>query len=92
MGMALSVVVAMIMDILVDDTVHFLGKYQNARTKIHLASQAALLYAFTIVGQALWGTSAVLILGLPLLTLPHLRINYETGPLTSIICVLGIFA
>ena len=91
-GMASSVVAAMTLGILVDDTVHFLGKYQYARKTKHLEPEAALSYAFTTVGHALWVTSAVLIMGFLLLTLSHFRINYEMGLLTSIIFSLGLFA
>lgn len=91
-GMASSVVAAMTLGILVDDTVHFLGKYRYARIEQQLDPQAALSYAFTAVGHALWITSTVLIMGFSLLTLSHFRINYETGLLTSIIFALGLFA
>lgn len=91
-GMASSVVAAMTLGILVDDTVHFLGKYQYARKEKHLEPEAALSYAFTTVGHALWITSAVLIMGFSLLTVSHFRINHETGLLTSIIFALGLFA
>ena len=91
-GMASSVVAAMTLGILVDDTVHFLSKYQHARREKHLEPQEALSYAFVTVGHALWVTSAVLIAGFSLLTLSPFRINYETGLLTSIIFALGLFA
>lgn len=91
-GMASSVVAAMTLGILVDDTVHFLGKYRYARIEQQLDPQSALSYAFTAVGHALWVTSTVLIMGFSLLTLSHFRINYETGLLTSIIFALGLFA
>ena len=91
-GMASSVVAAMTLGILVDDTVHFLSKYQYARKDKHLDPQEALSYAFTTVGHALWVTSAVLIMGFALLTLSPFRINHETGLLTSTIFALGLFA
>ena len=91
-GMASSVVAAMTLGILVDDTVHFLGKYQYARREKHLEPQEALSYAFGTVGHALWVTSAVLIMGFSLLTLSPFLVNYETGLLTSIIFALGLFA
>lgn len=91
-GMASSVVAAMTLGILVDDTVHFLSKYQHARREMHCEPQEALSYAFVTVGHALWVTSAVLIAGFSLLTLSPFRINFETGLLTSIIFALGLFA
>ena len=91
-GMSSSVVAAMTLGILVDDTVHFLSKYQYARQDKNLDPEAALHYAFATVGHALWVTSAVLILGFSLFTFSSFRINYEMGLLTSIIFALGLFA
>ena len=91
-GMASSVVAAMTLGILVDDTVHFLSKYQQARTDRLLDPGAALEYAGATVGHALWVTSAVLILGFLVFTLSSFRINYEMGLLTAIIFALGLFA
>jgi REP element-mobilizing transposase RayT len=91
-GMASSVVAAMTLGILVDDTVHFLSKYQYARKDKDLSPEDALHYAFSTVGNALWTTSAVLILGFSLFTLSSFRINFEMGLLVSIIFALGLFA
>jgi uncharacterized protein len=91
-GMASSVVAAMTLGILVDDTVHFLSKYQHARKDLNLDPEAALRYAFSSVGSALWITSAVLIMGFGLFTLSSFKINYEMGFLTAIIFALGLFA
>jgi uncharacterized protein len=91
-GMASSVVAAMTLGILVDDTVHFLSKYQHARKDQNLEPEEALRYAFSSVGSALWITSAVLIMGFGLFTLSSFKINYEMGFLTAIIFALGLFA
>ncbi len=91
-GMSSSVVAAMTLGILVNDTVHFLSKYQYARQDKQLSPEAALHYAFATVGHALWVTSAVLILGFSLFTFSSFRINYEMGLLTSIIFAIGLFA
>ncbi|WP_347989418.1 MMPL family transporter [Methylomonas sp. AM2-LC] len=91
-GLASSVVAAMTLGILVDDTVHFLGKYQYARQEKNMDPELALHYAFSNVGGALWVTSAVLIMGFSLFTFSSFKINYEMGLLTSIIFALGLFA
>jgi hypothetical protein len=90
-GLAASVVAAMTLGILVDDTVHFLSKYQYARQVHGLKPEDAIYYAFTTVGSALWVTSAVLIMGFSLLSFSSFRINNEMGILTSIIFALGLF-
>jgi uncharacterized protein len=89
-GMSSSVVAAMTLGILVDDTVHFLSKYQYARTAKQLSPEQSIYYAFATVGNALWVTSAVLIMGFALFTLSSFKINFEMGLLTSIIFAIGL--
>ncbi|WP_374090560.1 amino acid adenylation domain-containing protein [Methylomicrobium lacus] len=91
-GLASSVVAAMTLGILVDDTVHFLGKYLHARRHEGLSPEDALRYAFASVGKAIWVTSAVLMSGFALLALSDFKINAEMGLLTAIIFGLGLFA
>jgi len=91
-GLASSVVAAMTLGILVDDTVHFLGKYMHARRKMALPPEDALRYAFSSVGQAIWVTTAVLMTGFGILAFSDFKINAEMGLLTSIILGFGLFA
>lgn len=91
-GLASSVVAAMTLGILVDDTVHFLGKYMHARRHKGLSPEDALRYAFASVGKAIWVTSMVLMSGFALLALSDFKINAEMGLLTAIIFALGLFA
>ncbi len=91
-GMASSVVIAMTLGILVDDSVHFLTKYQYAREQMQLSPEDAIRYTFTTVGTALWITSVVLILGFLILALSSFKINQEMGMLTAIIFALGLLA
>lgn len=91
-GLASSVVAAMTLGILVDDTVHFLGKYLLARRRRALSPEDALRYAFASVGKAIWVTTAVLMSGFALLALSDFKINAEMGLLTAIIFGLGLFA
>lgn len=91
-GLAASVVAAMTLGILVDDTVHFLSKYQHARKQLNLTPEESIRYAFATVGSALWITSAVLIMGFSLFAFSSFKINNEMGILTSTIFGLGLFA
>ncbi len=61
-GLAASVVTAMVFGIIVDDTIHFMSKYSDARRQ-GLAAPEAVRAAFRTVGHALWTTSAILALG-----------------------------
>jgi len=84
-GLALSIVTAMTLGIVVDDTIHFMSKYIRARKEKGLDSQEAVLYAFNNVGVALWVTSAVLISGFMILAQSNFELNSGMGLMTSII-------
>jgi len=84
-GLALSIVTAMTLGIVVDDTIHFMSKYIRARKEKGLDSQEAVRYAFNNVGVALWVTSAVLISGFMILAQSNFELNSGMGLMTSII-------
>ena len=83
-GLASSVVAAICMGIVVDDTVHFLSKYLRARREKGLDAIEAVRYAFSSVGIALWVTSLILITGFLVLASSSFAINEQMGKLTSI--------
>lgn len=89
-GLALSVVTAMTLGIVVDDTVHFISKYIRARKEQGLDSQQAVRYAFRNVGVALWVTSAVLIAGFMILAQSAFALNAGMGLMTSIIIGIAL--
>ncbi|MEM6639765.1 MAG: MMPL family transporter [Pseudomonadota bacterium] len=80
-NMAVSVIVAMTLGIVVDDTVHFLSKYQRARREQNLDPVAAVRYAFHTVAAALVTTSVVLSCGFAVLMLSTFRVNSVTATL-----------
>lgn len=88
-NMGLSVVLSMALGIIVDDTVHFLSKYQHARQQGKDA-QDAVRYAFKSVGRALWVTTIVLSLGFAVLTLSSFALNSDMGLLTGIIIIVAL--
>ena len=87
-----SVVSAMTLGIVVDDTVHFLSKYLRARRERHLTSQDAVRYAFTTVGRALIITSVILGAGFLVLSTSSFEINSAMGLLTAIVITLALAA
>lgn len=89
-GLALSVVTAMTLGIVVDDTVHFISKYIRAREEKGLDSQQAVRYAFKNVGVALWVTSVVLISGFMILAQSSFELNSGMGLMTSIIIAIAL--
>lgn len=88
-NMGLSVVLSMALGIIVDDTVHFLSKYQHARQQGNMTADA-IRYAFGSVGRALWITTVVLTLGFAVLTLSNFALNSDMGLLTGIIIVVAL--
>jgi len=89
-GLALSVVTAMTLGIVVDDTIHFLSKYLRARREKGLSAEDAVRYAFSTVGVALWVTSAALIVGFLVLSTSSFKLNSGMGLLTAIVIAIAL--
>ncbi|MBI3188391.1 MAG: MMPL family transporter [Gammaproteobacteria bacterium] len=89
-GLALSIVTAMTLGIVVDDTVHFISKYMRARHEKDLDSMDAVRYAFRHVGVAMWVTSAILIAGFMILSLSAFELNASMGLMTSMIIAIAL--
>jgi uncharacterized protein len=87
--MALSVVISMTMGIIVDDTVHFLTKYQAAHAN-NKSTRESIIYAFDTVGMALTTTTVVLALGFAVLASSSFVLNAHMGMLTIIIIVAAL--
>ena len=90
-GLALSVVTAMTLGIVVDDTIHFLSKYLRARREQGLSAEDAVRYAFSTVGIALWVTSVALIAGFLVLATSSFKLNSGMGLLTAIVIAIALF-
>lgn len=88
--LALSVVICMSLGIVVDDTVHFVSKYQRARREYGLSPADGIRYAFRVVGMALVTTSIVLIAGFGLLVLSNFTPTRETGGLLALTIGLAL--
>ncbi len=88
-NLGLSVVASMSLGIIVDDTVHFLAKYQHARIEGRNAEDA-VRYAFHSVGWALVVTTVVLVIGFSVLLLSDFRLNSDMGLLTAIILLIAL--
>jgi len=88
-NLGLSIVVSMTLGIIVDDTVHFLSKYQRARNEGRDA-EAAIRYAFSSVGRAIVITTLVLCTGFGVLMLSAFRMNSDMGAATSLIIFVAL--
>ena len=91
-GLALSVVMAMTIGIVVDDTVHFLSKYRLARREHGCAPDDAVCYAFHKVGKALFTTTAILVAGFLVLGLSDFLPTGQMGQLTAVVIAFALVA
>ncbi|VAX22750.1 Predicted exporter of the RND superfamily [hydrothermal vent metagenome] len=89
-GLALSVLLALTMGIIVDDTVHFLSKYLRARREKGMNPADAVRYSFDTVGSAIWVTSIALVAGFSILTFSGFSLNSEMGLMTAITITLAL--
>jgi hypothetical protein len=91
-GLALSVVVAMTLGIIVDDTIHFFIKYFSARREHGMSPEQAVRYAFGTVVAAISVTTLVLISGFLVLMLSHYRMMSEMGLMCGMIIGLALIS
>jgi len=89
-GLAVSVMIAMTLGIVVDDTVHFLSKYQRGRKEHGMSPEDAVRYAFKTVGSAIWVTTLALVGGFGVLSFSGFQINSHMGAMTTITIILAI--
>ena len=83
-GMGIAVVGTMTLGIIVDDTIHFLSKYQRAKREHHMDAPDAVKYAFSVVGTAMLSTTVILIFGFGTLAFSDFKINSDMGLLAAI--------
>ena len=80
----------MTLGIVVDNTVHFLSKYLNARREQGLSTESAIRYAFSHVGTALLVCNAVLISGFLVLAQSDFMLNRDMGYFTALTFALAL--
>lgn len=88
--LAVSVVVAMTLGIVVDDTVHFMLKYAEAKKK-GKSAEDAVRHAFKSVGMALTVTSIGLVLGFIILGMSGFAVNRDLARLTAVTLSFALF-
>ena len=87
-GFAVSIVAGLSIGIIVDDTVHFLTKYNLARRT--MGAEDAVRYAFRNVGTAILGTTIIVAAGFAMLGFSTFRVTAYMGLLTSLTIVAAI--
>ncbi len=91
-GLALSVVVAMTLGIIVDDTIHFFVKYFKARREDGMSPEQAVRHALEMLVGTVGITTLVLISGFVVMMFSHYRMSAEMGLMCSMIIGLALAA
>ena len=86
-GLGLTCVTIITIGIVVDDTVHFLAKYQTAMKKYSGDTEQAIRATFRQVGPALLITTLVLASGFSVLALSGIIVNSALGQVTCAILI-----
>lgn len=89
-GLAASVVTAMTIGLVVDDTIYFLLMYQQAR-KNGLDPEAAINHVFATVGVAMLVITASLAVGFGTLVFSGFEINRSLGAMTALVILSNLF-
>ncbi len=89
-GLALSVILAMTLGIIVDDTIHFFIKYFRARREEGMSPEQAVRHTFETVGSAITITTLVLVSGFLVLTRSHYRMGSEMGMMCALVVGLAL--
>ena len=83
-GFSISIVAAISLGIVVDDTVHLMTKYLRARRERALEPKEAIVYAFSHVGLAIFVNTVILSAGFALLMLSTFKVTVDMGLLTML--------
>ncbi len=91
-GFGLAMVSGITIGIIIDDTVHFLAKYLDARGAKGLSAKDAVTYTYRTVGKSIVFTTLVLVVGfLAMAVLSNFRVNSDMGRMTAIIMTFALF-
>jgi predicted RND superfamily exporter protein len=87
LGMAVSFAIAL--SVTIDDTLHFITKYDDARSK-NLSKQKAIEYAYDYAGTGIIFTTIVIIFSLGLLVFSDFTPNKHFGLITSVSLIVAL--
>jgi predicted RND superfamily exporter protein len=78
-GLATSLVVAVTIGIIMDDTIHFIFRYQKGRRELDLVEGSAVGYAIHHSGVGIISSSVILVAGFLVLSLSSFTVNRYFG-------------
>lgn len=89
-GLAASVVLAMTIGLVVDDTIYFLLMYQQAKDR-GLDPEEAINHVFATVGVAMLVITASLAIGFGVLVFSGFEVNRSLGAMTALVIMSNLF-
>jgi hypothetical protein len=89
-GLGLSVVVAMTLGVVVDDTIHFMIKYLRERRRFGMNAVHSVQHAIQTVGPAMWITTISLVVGFSVLSLSGYKMNSQMGLLSALTILMAL--
>ena len=89
-GFSIASVGAVAIGLVIDDTVHLISKYMQARRHKGLSNSESILYAFDTAGTAILATTIILTAGFALLATSSFKPNVDLGLMTSIAIILAM--
>ncbi|MBX2885934.1 MAG: MMPL family transporter [Granulosicoccus sp.] len=89
-SLGVSVVIAMTLGIVVDDTIHLISKYLRARRELNLDPADAIRYSFSTVGVALLATTFALTAGFAVLATSSFQVNSHLSIVSAITIVVAL--
>jgi hypothetical protein len=89
-NLAVSVIFAITLGIVVDDTVHFISKYLHARKDLGHDAKESIMYSFRMVGKAIITTTVVLSSGFFVLAFSSFDVNSSMGLMVGITIVIAL--
>lgn len=88
-GFSIAFVASVTLGIIVDDTVHFLSKFNYAKNNGQ-DTKTAIQYSLGHVGGALISTSIILIIGFSVLMLSGFKLNFVLGALSALTIAIAL--
>jgi uncharacterized protein len=89
-GLAASVIWAMTIGIVVDDAIHIIYRYREARSEMGESPEEAVRVTMLTVGNAIMSTSVALAAGFALLGLSSFQVNRALGLCTTFVIGCGL--
>jgi len=89
-GMAATLVIAVTIGVVIDDSIHLLYRYRNGQTELDLSPPEAAAYSLHRTGAAIFTTSVVLATGFSVLMLSDFRMNRTFGICSALVIILAL--